>query len=135
MKEYTWEFEEFIFTLKISELKERYNNEGIHQDVIFDIYNKDEKTTINILDDYNWGLENYINNISKQNKNFNYSSKIQLKDGVIYFLNKKKDNEIYFRIMDKKSTKEFLDWLNFCNLPLVKQRKIKLEKWKEKQLD
>ena len=125
MRKYTIELSGVIFELTLGDKTTRYNNEGVHQTVLIKINN-------NLVTNTLWGLDELISNLHKSSviTGIGY-----IEDNYIIYADYKNKTKYSYKKMSIQDSDKFIEWLYFCNLPINEQRKLKLKRWKEKQLD
>ena len=133
IKNYKWKYNDnFIFELIIGDIINRFQNEGIHQSVEILVYNIEKDLEIRLLITV-WGTDHSIEMMKNVVEQTSYI-RISKHNIVNFVYDLDEINEpIYYMKMEEDKSAEFLEWLDFCYLPINKQRKLKLNKWKEKQ--
>jgi len=127
---YKWNINDFEFSLFISEVKNRFNDEGIIQIIHLNVngFRLREGT---------WGTGDFLKGINSEKEYFYYNTLLDKLDiNECVFTN---DN-MYFKINDfsdheyisGKEYEEFNKWLITCLLPKYEGRIIKINKLKER---
>lgn len=125
MRKFTWKLEDDYFIIELSEIKKRYGDEGIHQEIKLLVNN------ILLYHSY-WGLEHFLEAFTNPIEDMMFG--IQKTNGQITYICKDEPNAVIYKRMSVNESNDFIKWLFYCKLPLVEQRKLKLKQWKEKQL-
>lgn len=126
MEKHKWTLEDDEFLLELGELRTRFNDEGIHQQIILSVNG-------NKLYESNWGIENFLESFTKNNSEIMGSIQY-INNQITYICRKEEDASVFKRMTANEST-EFIKWLFFCKLPKTEQRNLKIKQWKERQSD